>query len=752
MSEYSPETESTFAGNPRSPQGDPSARDRVVVLPEPRAVKRRPNNLPVELSSFVGREREIREVAGLLSGGTTRLLTLTGPGGCGKTRLALRVATDLVESFGDGVRWVELASLSEPELVPRAVASALSVPEQPNLSLMDALTASLHEKKLLLVLDNCEHLIGASAEFAHAMLLSCPGLRILATSREALGVAGEAEWRVPSLAVPDEGHTPPSVENAARYEAVSLFVERASSKLSGFSLSNDNALPVAEVCRKLDGMPLALELAAARVGTLSVEQIVERLADPLRLLTGGGRMAEPRQRTLRGALAWSYDLLSEPERALFGRLSVFAGGWTLEAAEAVGEGAGIERDEVLDLLSGLVDKSLVVAEAEEGASPRFDMLETVRQYGREQLEAGGEAERVRRRHAAFFLVLAEAAEPELKGSLQLARLEELETEHDNLRAALGWSLDGGNGELGLRLAGALGEFWLMRGRLSEGRRWLETALAGGDASPAAVRVKALDRAGSIAILQGDERATALLEESLALLKELGDKAGAAASLSSLGHAMLYRQGDAGRLSELREEAEALRREPLGRPATVQLLSFLALAALNEGDYERAAALTGENLALHRELGNIRGVVMHLTILGMIALLRGDHEQANALLEEDLRLSRDLEDKVNLVYCLLVAAGVATERGRAVRAARLWGATETLQETSGVAAVSPLIQSHYDYEGRVAAARSQLDEASWEAAWSEGRAMSFEGAMEYALWGRRSRPRTPPPPRPPIRQG
>jgi predicted ATPase/DNA-binding CsgD family transcriptional regulator len=648
-----------------------------------------------------------------------------------KTRLALRAATDLKEAFEDGAWWVELAPLSDPELVPQAVASVISVPEQPDLPLMEALAASLHEKQVLLVLDNCEHMIGACAEFAQAMLLSCPQLKILATSREALGVAGEMEWRVPPLPVPEEDHTP-SVEEAARSEAVRLFVERARSKQAGFSLSNDNAPAVVQVSRNLDGIPLAIELAAAWVGTLSVGQIVERLGDPLRLLTRGGRKAEARQRTLRGALAWSYDLLSGTERTLFGRLSVFAGGWTLEAAEAVGEGNGIERDEVLTLLSALVEKSLVVAKTEEVASPRFEMLETVRQYGRERLEASGEAEVVRLRHAAFFLALAEETEADLKGSLQLARLEELQTEHDNLGAALGWSLDRGKWELGLRLAGTLGEYWRMSGRLSEGRRWLEIALTEDDASSAPIRVKALNRAGSLAILQGDERATALLEEGLRLLKGLGDRAGAAAALSDLGHAMLYSQGDQRRLSELREEAEAMRQQPLDRRATTHLLSFLALAALGEGDYERAATLAEENLTLHREVENTRGIVMHLTVLGMISLLMRDHERAMALLEEDLRLSRRLGDRINVVYCLLVSAGVSAERGRQIRAARLWGAAETLQETSGVAAVSPLIQSHYDYDGRVAAARALVDETSWETAWSEGEAMTFEEATEYAL--------------------
>ncbi len=503
----------------RSPRSvkEENGPSRVVSFPRSRTSERPPHNLPLELTSFVGREKEMAEVNELLT--SNRLLTLTGPGGCGKTRLALRVADDLVEEFENGVWLVELASLSDPELVPQEVASALEVHEAAGRSLTKMLIEHLYPKRVLLVLDNCEHLVEVCATLIEALMRSCPKLHILATSREVLGVAGEIRWLVPSLSSPDLQRLP-SVEGLTRHEAVRLFLERAAAVAPRFELTDQNAPAVVKLCHRLDSMPLAIELAAARVRTLSVGQIVERLEDPLKLLTGGSRKAEPRQRTLRGTLAWSYDLLSEPEQTLFGRLSVFAGGWTLEAAEAVGAGDGIERDEVLDLLSELVGKSLVAAATEEVASTRFDMLETVRQYGWEQLEVSGEADIVRLRHAAFFLALAEAAEPDLKGSLQLARLEELETEHDNLGAALGWSLDGGNKELGLRLAGALGEFWLMRGRLSEGRRWLQMALARGDASSTPLRVKVLNRAGSLAILQGDERATVLLEESLRLVKAL----------------------------------------------------------------------------------------------------------------------------------------------------------------------------------------------------------------------------------------
>jgi non-specific serine/threonine protein kinase len=400
-----------------------------------------PDNLPLELSSFVDREREVAEVRRLL--GDNRLLTLTGPGGCGKTRLALAVASEVAGDVEDGAWWVGLAPLSDQNLISQAIAQALKVREQPGFSLTETLADSLREKRLLLVLDNCEHLIEACARFAHTMLSSCRRLRILATSRETLGVAGEADWRVPSLTVPEVDH-PPSVEDAAHYEAIRLFVERARSKLSSFSLTLENARAVAEVCRKLDGIPLAIELAAARVPMLSVERISERLENPLELLSAGDRTAEPRQRTLRATLQWSHELLSEPEQVLFRRLSVFAGGWTLDAAEAVCAGEGIEREEVLNLLSRLGDKSLVVAGAggPKGAL-RYRMLEPVRQYARELLEESGEAGRLREQHAGHYLALAEEAQPELKGAKQGEWLGRLEREHGNLRTALGWSVDGG---------------------------------------------------------------------------------------------------------------------------------------------------------------------------------------------------------------------------------------------------------------------------------------------------------------------
>ena len=410
--------------------------------PVPEAQK---HNLPTQLTSFVGRQKELVELRDLLS--STRLLTLTGPGGCGKTRLAIEIASDLLGQYSRGIWFVELATLSESALVPQAVASALHIREQPGRTLTETLVSLLEAQETLLVLDNCEHLIGACAELANTLLRGCPRLKILATSREPLNIPGEIAWTVPSLSVPERGHLP-SLEKLREYEATRLFMERATSVLPRFAAAPRHAPVIAAICSQLDGIPLAIELAAARVKVLSVEQIAERLNDSLRLLTGGSRTASPRHKTLSAAIDWSYNLLSEKEQTLFRRLSLFAGGFTLEAAEAVCAGGVIEKEEVLDLLSHLVDKSLVRVRLEptsgdSGSEPgtvvRYWLLETLRQYGRERLEDRGELESAEHRHAGYYRTLAERAEPELRGPRQVAWLELLDRELDNLRVVLDWS-------------------------------------------------------------------------------------------------------------------------------------------------------------------------------------------------------------------------------------------------------------------------------------------------------------------------
>jgi non-specific serine/threonine protein kinase len=496
------------------------------------------HNLPVQLTSFIGREQELAEVQELLA--STRLLTLTGTGGVGKTRLALQVAAAQIDRYPQGVWMVGLAPLADPSLVPGAVLAALDVPEQPGRLPLATLLDALRTRQLLLVLDNCEHLLDACAGLTEALLRACPGLRILATSREPLGLAGETRYRVPSLAVPgpDQAASPTAV---ARCVAVRLFVERARAVQPAFALS---AAAVAEVCARLDGIPLALELAAARLGGLGLAELAARLDRQFQLLTGGSRTALPRQQTLRATVAWSYDLLTSQEQALFARLSVFAGGWSLEGAEAVGAGGTIAAEEVLDLLVRLVDKSLVLAEETADGSTRYRLLETLRQYGQERL-AAGETAQVRHRHAAYYLALAERADRRFTGPDQLRWLDRIEREHDNLRAALSWCLGGDEhrgrdeaaalGETGLRLAGALYWFWFFRDHHREALVWLERALAQGSVAPAAVRAKALFGAATFASSHHDfARSAGYLSESIVLSRAAGDTRQLVLALSVLG--------------------------------------------------------------------------------------------------------------------------------------------------------------------------------------------------------------------------
>ena len=503
-----------------------------------------PNNLPQQVTSFIGRETQVEEVTRLL--GRTHLLTLTGAGGCGKTRLSLQVAADLLDQYFDGVWLAELAALSDPALVPQAVATALGVKEEPGKPLSQTLVAALKPKRLLIVLDNCEHLVAACAALATDLLRSCPQVRILASSREALNVSGEQTFRVPSLTLPDPKQVQ-TVESLSQYEAVRLFIERAQAVQPSFAVTTANAPAMAQVCFHLDGIPLAIELAAARVRSLSAEEINRRLDQRFRLLTGGARNVLPRQQTLRALIDWSYDLLTGAEKALLCRLSVFVGGWTLSAAEAVCAGEPVKDWEVLDLLTALVDKSLVAAERW-GNGTRYRLLETVRQYGGDRLRESGESEAVSGRVAAYFLALAEEAEPQMRGPEQEVWLSRLETEHDNLRASLSWvEGQGDGGEDGLRLAGALSRFWGIRGHSTEGRQWLRRALArtkrgdveeesAREGAGSASRAVALTGAGNLARNQGDyAEAQTLYEEALTLNGQLGDRQGIANTLNNLGN-------------------------------------------------------------------------------------------------------------------------------------------------------------------------------------------------------------------------
>jgi predicted ATPase/DNA-binding CsgD family transcriptional regulator len=741
-----------------------------VVAPLPKG------NLPLEVSSFVGREEELAEVGRLLAG--AHVLTLVGAGGSGKTRLALRAAREATEGFADGAWLVELAPLADPSLVPEAVAGVLGVREQAGLSTVEALTRYLQDRELLLLLDNCEHLVDACAALVDALLHWCPRLRVLATSREALRVDGERVWTVPPLAAPDP-ESSPDPDALGRNEAVGLFVERASAVAPAFALGAENAAAVASVCVRLDGLPLAIELAAARTRVLSVAQISSRLDDCFSLLTDGGRTALPRHKTLGATMDWSHDLLSEGEQALFRRLAVFAGGWTLSAAEEVCAGDGFEASDTLDLLTHLVDRSLVLVAAEGGSQSeeaRYRMLEPVRQYASEKLMEVGEAEEIRHRHAAFCLALAEEAELGLEGARQAAWLERLDEEHDNIRSALSWSLEQDDEVAGtsLRMGAALGEFWYLRGYLDEGRRWLEEALQKAGRTPTAARASALQRVSWLAVYQGDldraenageeglalegvdlfqtrggdsivaelqralglaaahrgefERERRFFEESLELSREAGNVKGVANSLLRLG--MMWRgQGDFGRATELLEEALALCRES-GDPALLaSILIHLGCTFFYRSDLERATALSEEAAAMLREQKHRAYLAMALDYLGWAALLGDDSERASALYAEGLELQREVGDKPAALESLGGLACVAGARGETGRAARLFGAAQKLRELMGL---RQELGDRALQEPFLAAARSRLDDASWEAAFAEGSAMSFESAVEYAL--------------------
>jgi predicted ATPase/DNA-binding CsgD family transcriptional regulator len=690
------------------------------------------HNLPVQRTSFVGREREMLELKRQLA--MTRLLTLSGAGGSGKTRLALEVARDLVGAYPDGVWMVELAPLSEEALVPQAVAKALKVPEQPGRELTEALVDALREKRLLLVLDNCEHLIEAAAQLADALLSSCPHLRVVATSREALSLEGELVWRVDPLSVPSadpEAHrTPVATGELERYGAVRLFVERAKLRSPHFELTEENAGAVAQICRRLDGMPLAVELAAARVRALSLEQISQRLEDSLRLLRGDSRSAPQRQRTLRATLEWSHNLLSAEEQMLLRRLSVFAGGWTLEAAEeAVGTSEHVGEEDVLELISKLVDKSLVVAEVGARGVERYRLLEPVKQYARERLEESGEAEAFRRRHAEFFLALAQDAAPELIGAHQRAWAERLEADHDNMRAALSWSLER-EPETALRLAAKLAGFWQMRARFVEGSEWLEAALRQSSRVEAATRAKLLSEAGTFAFYRADfDRAIVLHGEALELYRDMGDDNGVAFALMCLG-AQYSEKGDHERAVPFYEEALAISHRIGDKPNTASTLHNLAEVERLRGNYERAKALGMESIALSREIGDKWRVARVVGWVGLAAVWSGhEHDLAEGLLKEALALDWELGSWAYGAYCLEAFAGVAEARGQVARAARLWGAAEAVRTNIG----APLpLEVRLLYESSVAAARSQLGEAAWEEAFAEGMAMSAGEAAEYAL--------------------
>ncbi len=683
------------------------------------------HNLPATLSSFIGRERAQARVNELLA--AHRMVTLVGSGGVGKTRLALAVGKEILAAFPDGVWLVELAPLADSGLVPAAVVQALGLQEEPGRAVPETLSDHCKGKRLLLILDNCEHLVVACATLAGMLLRAAPCLHVLATSREALGVAGECSYRVPSLSIPDPRRLP-SPELAGSFEAVRLFVARAQERRENFALTGSNARAVAEICARLDGVPLAIELAAARMGSMGVEAIASRLDDRFQLLCTGSRDLPTRQRTLRATLDWSWDLLDARERTVLSRLSVFAGGWTLEAAEAVCAGDEIASWAVLDGLDGLVHRSLVqVDETAEGAD-RYRLLETVRQYAGERLAAAGEEATTRDLHLNCFLALALQADPALRGAEQGPWLDRLEQEHDNLRAALGWARERARGEEGLRLASSLWRFWEIRGHLGEGRRWLEEMLVSNRGSPA-TRARALNGAGNLARRQGEYRISlALHQEALALRRELGDTQGIATSLTNVASAMLE-LGDFTRAEALYAEGLVLYRALGDLWGSATALNNLGLVARGLGQVERATGLLTEGLALRREQGDRRGIAESLNNLGLVASAQREYGKAARLFEESLLLTRDLSTKHIQAEALEGLAWAAAARGQSRRAARLCGAAEAERDVLGLPAPS---SDSGDHDRAVQAMRAALGEETFAVAWAEGQALVLEAAISLAL--------------------
>jgi predicted ATPase/DNA-binding CsgD family transcriptional regulator len=680
------------------------------------------HNLPLEVTSFVGREREMAEIRRLLP--TTRLLTLTGPGGCGKTRLALRVASDLADTYPDGVWLVELAALADPALVPRATASVFGIPDTGGWAVLDRLVHRLRPKTTLLVLDNCEHLVAAAAELVDTLLRRCPGLHVLATSREPLKSAGETLLRVPSLTVPPGDALP--AERLLGYEAVRLFIERALAVRPDFVVTDLNAPFIVEVCRRLDGIPLAIELAAARVRAFSAEQIAARLDDRFRLLTAGPRTAMPRQQTLRATMDWSYALLAEPERTLLRRLSVFASGWTLESAEAVCAGEGIETHALPDLLAHLVEKSLVLAEERQGAM-RYRVLETIRQYTRGKLLEAGEEAPTRDRHLACFLRLAEAAEPRLRGHECLIALGQLEQEHDNLRVALEWSLISAQKDVALRLSGALAWFWWLRSHHEEGYRWLERALAAGPDQSAA-RMKALHGAGWLAHHRRDATtARTLLCESLAIARAQRDRWTVAWVLHLLGR-VAYFENDPSTARLLGEESLALAESEGDDWLVAWAVHLLGLAAYIAGDYAMAQAYYARSLAIRRELGYEEGIAILLQLMAFVALREGELGRACALLGEALAFIPRVLGPWSRAMVLAGFTYIAAVSGQPARAARLGAAAAAVVDTYHTPMI-PLAEP-FLADG-LALARQELGEAAFATAVREGQAMSADSAIAEA---------------------
>jgi len=734
-------------------------------FPALRSLDTLPNNLPRLLTTFVGRDAETDQVRALLEG--SPMLTLTGSGGIGKTRLALHVAADVLERYRDGVWVVELGTITDESLVPQAVASSLGIAIQPGAAPLDAILAHLRPRTTLLVLDDCEHLVDACARLADALLRGCPDLRIIATSREAFGIAGESIYRVPSLSLPDAAPHQPTTELLA-FEAIALFADRARVVQPTFGIDERSAIAVVRICRSLDGIPLAIELAAARVRSMPVDQIAARLDDRFRLLTGGSRIALQRQQTLRAAMDWSHDLLTDQEQATLRRLAVFAGSFTLEAAEAVCRGRSIESEEVVDLLTRLVDKSLVLLDVESGEG-RYRLLETVREYAREKLVESGEAEEAQSRHRDWYVALVERAKPDFfRGVDPSEWIWLFDRERANLAAALDWSAsDPASGDALLRMAAGLWRYWEIRGALVEASKWLARAIEADTGVASEVRATALTGAAVIAGMRGDSLgAMRYLERCVDTQRAIGNPMAIAAALNNLA-SMCLQQGDPARARALYEEGvEQARAVSDWRGVAFSLMNLASVAdgqgqhdeafrafeeaaqvfraqgdawgeahALGQhgaaiqarGDTAAAGEILGRALVLYRSIGDGRGVARMLMLLADVAAERGETAEAIALHREGLETRRDLGDKPGSVRALERLAMTLSAVDPRL-AARLLGAAEATRIEIG--ATRP-IATRAEHDQLVAELTERIGAAAFAAAWEGGLSTDLDEAIDLA---------------------
>ena len=744
--------------------GEPADPWRFQMLPAAPP----PHNLPQALTSFIGREADIAQLLELAR--KTRLITLTGSGGCGKTRLSIELAHALLPRFANGAWLVELAASMDPALVPQTVAKTLGLRESPGKSFPQLLAEYLGARRVLLVLDNAEHLLDACAHMVETVLSLCPGVTILVSSRALLGLIGELTYRVPSLTIPDPrlASTPARLEQC---DAVRLFVERVQLHRPNFALDDSNAAHVAAICNRLDGIPLAIELAAARLRSLSLDDVADRLDDRFELLVGGSRTALPRHQTLRALIDWSHDLLDGPERRVFERISVFSQGFSLEAAEAVCIGDGIETRNVLPLLTALADKSLLSPE-DAAAVSRFRVLETISQYAHERLQEAGGLGDWRGRHLAYFVAWVERAETGLKGAYQGAWLKRLEADHNNLRAALQESLSSADRvESGLRLAAVLWRFWSNRGHAHEGLSWIGRLLkARPDGVPAAVTAKALHGAGVMAHIQCDyatagefhldalairrtltddegvadslhclsastmmlgqyEQAEALAAECLAMRRRSGNPRSVAGSLNNVASLAAVR-GDLLTAAPLYEEAVRLHRAAGNDHGIALGLVNLGVIAASLGDFALAAQRHEEALGIHRALDDGRAIAMDLVHLGQVALERGNLPDARAHYRECLSSVREQGDALCAVELLQGMARLALATGSGQAAARLYGAAHRQREEIG-APIEPV--DRQIHETRIASVRQALTEPNaFDLAWRQGQSMSMDEALREAV--------------------